>query len=114
MLPLNSLLTLAYIDDGARPHLAIALRAGLVRLSHRRGTLLYNGRTSEDNFLSRFPFKGGVVLEADWSGRVLWELRHPDHHHVGILLRNGNVLLKLSGHGSRRNGSASQRGDGRP
>ena len=49
-----------------------------------RGTLFYNGRTSENGFLSRFPFKGGVVLEADWNGKVLWELRHPDHHHVGI------------------------------
>jgi outer membrane protein assembly factor BamB len=34
-----------------------------------------------------------VVLEADWNGRVLWEVRHPDHHHDGIRLRNGNVLL---------------------
>src|SRR5262249_44295082 len=37
--------------------------------------------------------KGGVVLEADWNGKVLWEVHHPDHHHHGILLRNGNVLL---------------------
>src|SRR5262245_7789337 len=58
-----------------------------------RGTLFYNGRTSEESFLSRFPFKGGVVLEADWNGKVLWNVRHPDHHHHGILLRNGNVLL---------------------
>src|SRR5262245_47349809 len=57
-----------------------------------RATLFYNGRTSEESFLSRFPFKGGVVLEADWNGKVLWEVRHPDHHHHGILLRNGNVL----------------------
>jgi hypothetical protein len=62
-----------------------------------RGTLFYNGRTSEDSFLSRFPFKGGVVLEADWNGKVLWEVRHPDHHHHGILLRNGNVLLNCMG-----------------
>ena len=26
-----------------------------------RGTLFYNGRTSEESFLSRFPFKGGVM-----------------------------------------------------
>jgi len=51
---------------------------GLSGYLTERGTLLYNGRTSEDNFLSRFPFKGGVVLEADWNGKVLWELRHPD------------------------------------
>jgi hypothetical protein len=61
------------------------------------GTLFFNGRSPEQNFLSRFPFKGGVVLEADWSGKVLWEVRHPDHHHHGILLRNGNVLLHCMG-----------------
>ena len=70
---------------------------GLSGYLTERGTLLYNGRTSENNFLSRFPFKGGVVLEADWNGKVLCELRHPDHHHVGILLRNGNVLLNCLG-----------------
>jgi len=59
--------------------------------------LFFNGRTLEDSPLSRFPFKGGVVLEADWKGNVLWEVRHPDHHHHGILLRNGNVLLHCLG-----------------
>ena len=38
-----------------------------------------------------------MVLEADWNGKVLWEVRHPDHHHHGILLRNGNVLLNCMG-----------------
>jgi hypothetical protein len=70
---------------------------GLSGYLTERGTLFYNGRTSEDNFLSRFPFKGGVVLEADWNGKVLWEVRHRDHHHHGILLRNGNVLLHCMG-----------------
>jgi hypothetical protein len=60
-----------------------------------RGTLFYNGKVTEDSnrFISRQPWKGGAALEADWNGRVLWELRHPDHHHDGIRLRNGNVLL---------------------
>ena len=60
-----------------------------------RGTYFYNGKTVEpsDRFISRQPWKGGVVLEADWNGRVLWEVRQPDHHHDGIRLRNGNVLL---------------------
>jgi uncharacterized protein (UPF0248 family) len=70
---------------------------GLSGYLTERGTLFYNGRTSEESFLSRFPFKGGVVLEADWNGKVLWEVRHPDHHHHGILLRNGNVLLHCMG-----------------
>jgi hypothetical protein len=60
-----------------------------------RGTLFYNGKVIEDSnrFISRQPWKGGAVLEADWNGRVLWEVRHPDHHHDGLRLRNGNVLL---------------------
>jgi uncharacterized protein (UPF0248 family) len=70
---------------------------GLSGYLTERGTLFYNGRTSEENFLNRFPFKGGVVLEADWNGKVLWEVRHRDHHHHGILLRNGNVLLNCMG-----------------
>ena len=70
---------------------------GLSGYLTERGTLFYNGRTPEESFLSRFPFKSGVVLEADWNGKVLWEVRHPDHHHHGILLRNGNVLLNCMG-----------------
>src|SRR5262245_37576894 len=46
---------------------------GLSGYLTERGTLFYNGRTSEDSFLSRFPFKGGVVLEADWNGKILLE-----------------------------------------
>ena len=70
---------------------------GLSGYLTERGTLYYNGRSPENNPLSRFPFKGGVALEADWTGKVLWEVRHPDHHHDGILLRNGNVLLDCMG-----------------
>jgi hypothetical protein len=60
-----------------------------------RGTLVYNGRIDcpDDNFLSCSRWKGGVLLEVDWSGEVVWEVRHPDHHHDGIRLANGNALL---------------------
>ncbi len=60
-----------------------------------RGTLVYNGKTPAEpgSFLDDKPYKVGAMLEADWNGRVLWEVRHSDHHHDGILLRNGNVLL---------------------
>jgi hypothetical protein len=60
-----------------------------------KGTLFYNGKIVEDSprFISRQPWKGGAALEVGWDGRVLWEVRHPDHHHDGIALRNGNVLL---------------------
>jgi hypothetical protein len=58
-----------------------------------KGTLFYNGKIPNDTFLAKAPFKGGAALEADWNGRVLWEVRHPNHHHDGRLLKNGNVLL---------------------
>jgi Arylsulfotransferase (ASST) len=63
------------------------------------GNLFYNGKIIEDSgrYISRQPWKGGVVLEADWKGRVLWEVRHPDHHHDGIRLQNGHVLLLCLG-----------------
>src|SRR5919198_4370879 len=59
------------------------------------GTLIYNGKVLEDpaRFISEQPWKGGALLEMDWRGRVLWEVRHPDHHHDGVKLRNGNAML---------------------
>jgi hypothetical protein len=59
-----------------------------------RGTLFYVGSIAS----GRFPGQptglvGGVVLEANWNGDVLWEVRNPDHHHDARLLRNGNVLM---------------------
>jgi hypothetical protein len=57
------------------------------------GTLFYNGKIPNDTFLGKSPFKGGVALEADWNGRVLWEVRQANHHHDARLLKNGNVLF---------------------
>jgi len=53
-----------------------------------RGTLVYNGSIEGST-----PRNGGVVLEVDWAGEVIWEVRHPDHHDDGIRLSNGNPLL---------------------
>jgi Arylsulfotransferase (ASST) len=59
-----------------------------------RGTLFYNGVLPTGRFAAQpTALAGGVVLEANWKGSVLWELRQPDHHHDGRLLSNGNVLL---------------------
>ncbi|MBD0262937.1 MAG: aryl-sulfate sulfotransferase [Tolypothrix sp. Co-bin9] len=59
------------------------------------GNLFYNGKTAE--IPPRFPvwslFKGGVVLEVDPQGKIVWEYHHPDHHHDGRRLRNGNTIL---------------------
>jgi hypothetical protein len=66
---------------------------GLYGYLTQTGTLFYNGQIPSETFLGKGPFKGGVALEADWNGKVLWEVRQPDHHHDGRLLNNGNVLL---------------------
>ena len=100
----------------AWPHAVFAPHRRWLRLSHRssghvvhkwkmpyppglygyltdRGTLLFNGKIPNETFIGKSRFKGGAVLEADWNGKILWEVRHPDHHHDGLLLKNGNVLL---------------------
>lgn len=60
------------------------------------GNLFYNGKTPSEN-PPRFPrwpaIKSGVVLEADPQGNILWEYKHPDHHHDGRRLRNGNTII---------------------
>jgi len=61
-----------------------------------KGTLFYNGQIPNDTFIGKSPFMGGAAMEVDWNGKILWELRQPDHHHEGRLLRNGNVLLLCS------------------
>lgn len=66
---------------------------GLYGYLTEKGTLLYNGQIPNETFLGKSPFKGGAVLEADWNGKVLWEVRQQEHHHDGRLLKNGNVLL---------------------
>ena len=58
-----------------------------------RGTLFYNGKIPGESFIAKAPFGGGVVLEADWNGRILWEVRNANHHHDGRLLKNGNAVL---------------------
>ncbi|HWN13975.1 MAG TPA: aryl sulfotransferase, partial [Candidatus Dormibacteraeota bacterium] len=82
--------------DGKSAHTwRLPYRPGLYGHLLDNDRLFYCGKVMED--LARFEawprFKGGAVLEVDWQGRVLWEVRHPDHHHDARRLRNGNVLL---------------------
>jgi hypothetical protein len=58
-----------------------------------RGTLFYNGKIPNESYIGQRPFQGGVAMEVDWNGNVRWEVRYPDHHHDGRLLRNGNLVL---------------------
>jgi hypothetical protein len=71
-------------------------RPGLYGYLTDRGTLFYNGQIPNDTFIGKSPFMGGAALEMDWNGRILWEVRRPDHHHDGRLLRNGNIILMCS------------------
>jgi Arylsulfotransferase (ASST) len=82
--------------DGAVAHRwRLPYRPGLYGYLLANGHLFYGGKVMAD--LDRFEawprFKAGAALEVDWQGRVLWEVRHPDHHHDARLLRNGNVML---------------------
>jgi hypothetical protein len=65
---------------------------GLYGYLTERGTLFYNGKIPNETFLGKAPFKGGAALEADWGSKVLWEVRHPNHHHDGRLLRNAHPV----------------------
>ena len=60
------------------------------------GNLFYSGKTRENLEDVPWWFKGGVVLEADPAGRILWEYRHPTHHHDARRLANGNTILICS------------------
>jgi len=69
---------------------------GLYGYLTEKGTLFYNGQIRNDTWIGKQPYMGGAAMEADWNGKVLWEIKQPDHHHDGLLLRNGNVLLLCS------------------
>jgi hypothetical protein len=57
------------------------------------GNLFYNGKTQENIEGVPWWFKGGIMLEADPSGNIVWEYRHPHHHHDARRLANGNTLV---------------------
>lgn len=57
------------------------------------GNLFYNGKTSENIENIPWWFKGGVILEADPAGKILWEVRIPNHHHDARRLANGNLIV---------------------
>src|SRR5262245_50548596 len=66
--------------DGKVAHTwRLPFRPGLYGYLLDNGHLFYGGKVMDD--LGRFEawprFKGGAVLEVDWQGRILWELRHP-------------------------------------
>jgi hypothetical protein len=89
--------TVYLIDmDGAVAHTwTMPWRPGPYGYLLDNGHLFYCGKVEDG--VQRFPawerFKAGAALEVDWNGKVVWEVRHPDHHHDARKLRNGNVIL---------------------
>ena len=82
--------------DGAVVHTwRLPYRPGCYGYLLDDGHLFYSGKVMQD--LDRFEawgrFKAGAALEVDWNGKVVWEVKHPDHHHDARRLRNGNVIL---------------------
>lgn len=95
--PLNG--TTAYLidmDGDVEHSWDLPYPPGLYGYLTPQGTLLYNAQLAPEDvneFLGEVPFRGGAVLEIDWDGNVLNETKHQDHHHDGIRLSNGNLML---------------------
>ena len=60
------------------------------------GNLFYGGKVRDDGGWDIFEgmkrFKGGVMLEADWNGNIVWEHRDPHHHHDARRTESGGCL----------------------
>ena len=59
------------------------------------GNLFYMGKTHDetwDRFLSWNRFKGGVLMEVDRDGNVVWEHRDSDHHHDARRTESGGAI----------------------
>lgn len=59
------------------------------------GNVFYGGKVMDETW-DRFPawkrFKGGVMVEVDRHGNVVWEHRDPDHHHDHRRIDSGGAL----------------------
>ncbi len=60
------------------------------------GNLFYGGKIRDDDTWEIFEgfkrFKGGVMLEADWDGKIVWEHRDAYHHHDARRTESGGCL----------------------
>lgn len=56
------------------------------------GNLLYAGKV-DNGPLTDLEGAGGVILEVDWDGKVVWEHRDPYLHHTFHRMKNGNTLV---------------------
>jgi len=56
------------------------------------GNLLYGGKV-EDGPLTDIEGAGGILMEVDWEGNVVWEYKDPYLHHAFYRTKNGNTLV---------------------
>ena len=59
------------------------------------GNLFYGGKLKDDmwgRFQSWKRFKGGVMMEVDWDGNVIWEHHDKDHHHDARRTEAGGAI----------------------
>ena len=60
------------------------------------GNLFYGGKVRDDGAWDIFDgfkrFKGGIMLEADWDGNILWEHRDAYHHHDARRTPSGGCI----------------------
>ena len=95
--PMSSLGDVYLIDvDGSVAHRwRMPYPPGLYGYLLPNGNLFYGGKVVDETW-DRFPswkrFKGGVMIEADRHGNVVWEHRDPDHHHDHRRTESGGAL----------------------
>ena len=75
---------LVNLDGEEAHHWSMPYPPGLYGYLLPNGNLFYGGNVkdeTQDYFESWKRFKGGVMLEVDWNGKVIWEHHDKDHHH---------------------------------
>ena len=72
------------------------------------GNLLYAGK-DDSGPLADLEGAGGILLEADWEGKVTWEYRDPFMHHAFYRMKNGNTLVSQVGESARENCDKGER-----
>ncbi len=56
------------------------------------GNVLYGGKV-EDGPLADIEGAGGILLEMDWDGNIVWKYEDPYQHHAFYRRDNGNTLV---------------------
>ncbi len=83
------------LDGEEVHHWAMPDPPGLYGYLLPNGNLFYGGKVRDgmwDRFQAWKRFKGGVMMEVDWDGNVVWEHRDIDHHHDARRTTSGGAI----------------------